>query len=414
MRMQMRGDMKLETIIVLFGIALQTYAGPGTAPIVSVSPLNNFAVPNAYQQRLIDEQTGAWQQQQAEIAAEKAAEQKAAQEAAYKADYDAAVEKLTTARNDATKALDDKYDPDIANLQSHLFSLKQKLFQLESQRGEAERVNAHLRAKQLFTPKDPWRSLDGHVYNAKDENWLQFVGTILEVKPNGILVRGEFGPPLEASFGEREFFVANFPIELYPMADGEVFTSNMCLVAHLNEKSSIYQYTNTTIDLRVNTVRKLDYGRIVTSPPPDLVQKWSNLVIVGDSNPALTTQIEDNQKLQNADETQLSFFKDQLSKTLDMVNEDYLAKVQEVPAILAKIAKTKQDEKKRLVQDRVLKFNQDAADRGDAYGLLRMGERYRDAEGVPKDLTKSRAYFTKAIAAGSTSADAELKALPTN
>ena len=59
-----------------------------------------------------------------------------------------------------------------------------------------------------------------------------------------------------------------------------------------------------------------------------------------------------------------------------------------------------------------LKFNQDAADRCDAYGLLRMGERYRDGEGVAKDLPKARDYFTRASAAGSQVAANELAALP--
>ena len=70
--------------------------------------------------------------------------------------------------------------------------------------------------------------------------------------------------------------------------------------------------------------------------------------------------------------------------------------------------------KKAAVDLQVLQGNQAAADKGDIYGLLRMGERYRDGEGVPKDLTKARDYLTKAAAAGSPSADTDLKNLPTN
>jgi TPR repeat protein len=43
-----------------------------------------------------------------------------------------------------------------------------------------------------------------------------------------------------------------------------------------------------------------------------------------------------------------------------------------------------------------------------------MGERYRDGEGVPKDLAKAREYLTKAVDAGSPSAANELKQLTTN
>ena len=45
-------------------------------------------------------------------------------------------------------------------------------------------------------------------------------------------------------------------------------------------------------------------------------------------------------------------------------------------------------------------FNQTAADRGDAYGQMRMGERYRDGDGVPKDETKARDFFAKSAAQG--------------
>jgi TPR repeat protein len=69
---------------------------------------------------------------------------------------------------------------------------------------------------------------------------------------------------------------------------------------------------------------------------------------------------------------------------------------------------------KKVAQARVLKTNQEAADKGDLYGLLRMGERYRDGDGVDKDLAKARDFLTKAAAAGSPTADDELKKLPTN
>ena len=62
--------------------------------------------------------------------------------------------------------------------------------------------------------------------------------------------------------------------------------------------------------------------------------------------------------------------------------------------------------------NRALQANQEAAAQGDAYGLLRMGERYRDGEGVDMDLKKAREYLQKAAAAGSPTAADELSALP--
>jgi hypothetical protein len=71
-------------------------------------------------------------------------------------------------------------------------------------------------------------------------------------------------------------------------------------------------------------------------------------------------------------------------------------------------AKAKADAAKKAAQVRALKGNQEDADKGDAYGLLRMGERYRDGDGVEKDLSKAREYLAKAANAGSSTAADEL------
>lgn len=55
------------------------------------------------------------------------------------------------------------------------------------------------------------------------------------------------------------------------------------------------------------------------------------------------------------------------------------------------------------------------AAKGDAYGLFRMGERYRDGDGVNKDPSKAKEYFEKAAAAGNPEAATALKKLlPSN
>jgi TPR repeat protein len=66
---------------------------------------------------------------------------------------------------------------------------------------------------------------------------------------------------------------------------------------------------------------------------------------------------------------------------------------------------------RKAALDRALKANQAMADRGDAYGLLRMGERYRDGDGVTKDLQKARDYLMKAVTAGSLTGVDELSKL---
>jgi hypothetical protein len=336
-----------------------------------------------------------------------------AKKAAGQAEVDSAVSKLESERDETIAKINAKYAPGISDLHSKNLTLKASAAQLESQRSQSERENAHLRAKQLFQPKDPWRLLDGKIYNAKDVSWVQFSGQVLEVKPNGILMDGDFGPPLEAGFGKREYFVENFPVQSYPPADGETITPPMNFVAHLGEKSSIYRFTNTTIDLRAQTVRRLDYGKVVESPPPDLAKEWNNIIVIaGDANPQITKQLNDNEKEQAAVQSQLSQLNSDSEKEQEPIIAEYKTRIDDVPNVIAKQAKEKDAAKKQAVTDKVLKSNQDAADRGDAYGLFRMGERYRDGEGVTKDLAKAREYLAKAAAAGSTTAAGDLKKLP--
>jgi len=75
-------------------------------------------------------------------------------------------------------------------------------------------------------------------------------------------------------------------------------------------------------------------------------------------------------------------------------------------------AKIKSAEQKKLAEARALQSNQAAAAKGDLFGLMRMGERYRDGDGVEKDLGKARDYLQKASDAGSPTAKDELSKLP--
>lgn len=74
-------------------------------------------------------------------------------------------------------------------------------------------------------------------------------------------------------------------------------------------------------------------------------------------------------------------------------------------------------ENQKLAAEAALKSDQAEAEKGDAYGLLRMGERYRDGDGVEKDSAKAEEYLTKAAKAGSPAAVralAELNQAATN
>lgn len=81
----------------------------------------------------------------------------------------------------------------------------------------------------------------------------------------------------------------------------------------------------------------------------------------------------------------------------------------------AEAAKAASDAKKqadkKVMDEKILAANQKAADQGDAYGLLRMGQRYRDGDGVEKDLDKARNYLRQAALKGSETAKKELDQL---
>ena len=57
------------------------------------------------------------------------------------------------------------------------------------------------------------------------------------------------------------------------------------------------------------------------------------------------------------------------------------------------------------------KFYQNLADKNDPYGQLRMGERYEDGMGVPKNENKARDYFARAASQGNKDAAHELELL---
>ncbi|MGA3268066.1 MAG: helix-turn-helix domain-containing protein [Verrucomicrobiota bacterium] len=211
----------------------------------------------------------------------------------------------------------------------------------------------------VLTAMDPNRELNGVVYRAEgiDEanGWVAFEGEVIEVQPGGVRLRGDYhGAPGGLFYGpDAEFFVANYP---YDVAEGEsVGPSERTLTFPLAKISGTYTYP-TAIG-GSHTIRKLDYGRVWTPPP-------------------LTPEQIAEQKA-----------------AAEKRKAEAAKKVEEAKA-------------------RALKQNQDAADKGDAYGLLRMGERYRDGDGVPKDLDKARDYLTKASAAGSPTAADDLKSLP--
>jgi len=77
---------------------------------------------------------------------------------------------------------------------------------------------------------------------------------------------------------------------------------------------------------------------------------------------------------------------------------------------------TAQDETRKTAMDEAqakeLAWNQSQAAKGDAYGQLRMGQRYRDGEGVATDMVMARSWLSKSAYQGHAQARKELSELP--
>lgn len=217
--------------------------------------------------------------------------------------------------------------------------------------GMAISVSAH--AQQQFVPRDPYRIINGET-NYVYPKGVQFYGTVLEVQKTGIRIMGLYGDPrtLESNYGPNgtDDHGSEFFVANfpYPVAENDFISGDKHLFAF---PAGIYEYTTTLGASR--SIHKLDFGEIFTPPAPP--------------------------------------------KPTD----------QELASL-----KAAKEAKKKAAQDAALKSNEDAAAKGDAYGLLRMGERYRDGEGIEKDVVKAREYLKKASAAGSPTATEELSKLP--
>lgn len=244
--------------------------------------------------------------------------------------------------------------------------------------------------------KHPWRNLNGSTNYVGGEGWVQFQGKVQEIEPIGILFQGSLGKVLSISteinknpdlvtthgevssesetrkqntrnltsqrtqvtktqheklYGDDFFLVANFP---YPAQEGNGFERMMAYDA------GYVSYTNSAN--LVLTVRKLLYGT-------PCLKIWSAEEIA-----AAYKQAEEERAAVEAERN--------AQRALASAQAE-----EERAAIRA--------EKKAKI-DKIVKFHEQQAEKGDSASLRRLGEFYRDGYGVEKDAAKSAAYFQKA------------------
>ena len=224
---------------------------------------------------------------------------------------------------------------------------------MEEQRQQAAAYSL-AKAKNDFIPRDPWRAINGETNYIKPIG-VEFCGKVVDVTANGVRISGEFGSlfethyltSAEVAFSGVAVNYSDFFVANFPfeVVSEQVVSENQHLMAWY-----VGTYTYTTVNGASRTIKKLDYGT-PCNPPPELIKQ----------------QIE----------------------------------AAKAKALLAK-------KKAEQAKATALKSNQDAAAKGDMFGLLRMGERYRDGDGVEKDLAKAKEYLQKAADAGSPTAAEEL------
>jgi TPR repeat protein len=214
---------------------------------------------------------------------------------------------------------------------------------------QIENEYAQEKARQDFVPQNPWRAVNG-ITNYVKNLGVEFCGKVVDVTKDGIRVEGEFGKLFYTSYLPGTYEYHDFFVANYPF---EVVNDHIISSSEHNMAFYVGTYTYSTVNGSSRTIQKLDYG-VPCGVPLELIKQ----------------QVEQS-----------------------------------------KVAKEKAEQAKLAAAEKALKYNQEQADKGDPTGLLRMAERYRDGEGVEKDLTKAKDFFQKAIDAGSPSAADELKRL---
>lgn len=204
-------------------------------------------------------------------------------------------------------------------------------------------------AQAQFVPQDPWRIVNGGVHYAKGDNWVQFYGTVIGQSEGKTYIHGWYGVPLEYEHHLRVFCVSNLPAAIV----GENLLGSQNLTA-LNTFRETTYYSSA---FGAQPCMLLDYGAVYIPPPPTPDQ-------IAASNAA------------------------------------------------AAAVKAQADAVKERADGAALKYDEDLAAKGDAFGELRMGERYRDGDGVVKDLIKARQMFSASADQGNPDAAKALANFP--
>jgi TPR repeat protein len=262
---------------------------------------------------------------------------------------------------------------------------KERRLQIYREQAFQDAIKAEIVALQkaelnLIYSKDPWRNVSGLTNNTSSPSWVEFQGQSQEVVAGGVIFKGKFGPVLtvhtDPSYSEH-------------------------LVTKISKQSSVSRSRNSNlsssqevrdIGYEIQKVYGNDIFYVANFPyPADARQGYEQMMAFPNGYFSHTNSI---------------------GQVLTIPSIDYgtpCTKTWSQAEISA--SKQKAESDKRAIKERLLKSNQDSAGRGEPLGLMRMGVRYRDGDGVETNLLKAKTYFQKAADAGLQEAADELSKL---
>ena len=240
---------------------------------------------------------------------------------------------------------------------------------------------------------DAWRTIDGATNYAGDKGWLEIQGFVTSTTPDGTFISGAWGPVLSINI-KVDTYSRNVRTETSTAKYNESFKGKASNAKYSANSQTTYSEEGEAIRLKV----------VDCSGPDNIERKFilKNLPVS-----CLETDDFGNVVIRE----KMAFYAGTFTNNSGVIPLfDYgvpCAKIWSA-AELAEI-----QAKKDAPKNAALEYDKKLAAKGDPYGLLRMGERSRDGDGVHKDLVMAKTYLTQAAAAGSQTAADELSQLNT-
>jgi hypothetical protein len=235
----------------------------------------------------------------------------------------------------------------------------------DTRQTELENLKKRILDAKKIIPQDPWRNIysEKKYVNSANSGFVRFSGQVQETNSAGIRIWGQMEKATDI-----EFFLINFPL---PLKVGEGIDGKKIFVGYQDG-----EFAFVTEDGFAKKIQKLNYGK-PCSPPENAKSVELEALQLTTQEKSQLAPIEDDAKLKNEFAITAKARLEEAIKRADL---------------------TQKSAWEDLQQDKfnAVKADEELAQVGSAEGLRRMGERYRDGDGVKQDLTKAADFFQRA------------------